>query len=164
MTEYTPTVGELRQAYVEASGASMAQESYYAEQVAEFERGIARIKAEAWDEGQSAHLGYEQDRSHPLTSKPVPVPVNPYRAGGWTVNWDEKVAARFDPGDYATPLATYLGGANDMRNRLLSDEAILRALNAEEPRVVTRNLADWSEQSVARMRRALTAAIGDDDE
>ena len=47
MTEYTPTVGELRQAYVEASGASMAQESYYAEQVAEFERGIARIKAEA---------------------------------------------------------------------------------------------------------------------
>lgn len=47
MSEYTPTVGELRQAYVEASGASMAQESYYAEQVAEFERGIARIKAEA---------------------------------------------------------------------------------------------------------------------
>ena len=47
MSGYTPTVGELRQAYVEASGASMAQESYYAEQVAEFERGIARIKAEA---------------------------------------------------------------------------------------------------------------------
>ena len=43
----TPTVGELLQAYVEASGASMAQESYYAEQVAEFERGIARIKADA---------------------------------------------------------------------------------------------------------------------
>ena len=51
MSEYTPTVGELRQAYVEASGASMAQESYYAEQQAEFERGLARIKAEAWDEG-----------------------------------------------------------------------------------------------------------------
>ena len=47
MTEYTPTVGEFRQAYVEASGASMAQESYYAEQVAEFERGLARIKADA---------------------------------------------------------------------------------------------------------------------
>ena len=47
MTDYVPTVGELRQAYVESSGASMAQESYYAEQVAEFERGIARIKAEA---------------------------------------------------------------------------------------------------------------------
>ena len=46
-SEYTPTVGELRQAYVEASGASMAQESYYAEQVAEFERGIARVKADA---------------------------------------------------------------------------------------------------------------------
>lgn len=52
----------------------------------------------------------------------------------------------------------------DAREALLSDEAILRALNAEEPRVVTRNLADWSEQSVARMRRALTAAIGGDDE
>ena len=54
MSDYVPTVGELRQAYVEASGASMAQESYYAEQVAEFERGIARIKAEAWDEGMDA--------------------------------------------------------------------------------------------------------------
>ena len=47
MSDYVPTVGELLQAYVEASGASMAQESYYAEQVAEFERCIARIKAEA---------------------------------------------------------------------------------------------------------------------
>ena len=47
MSDYVPTVGELLQAYVEASGASMAQESYYAEQVAEFERGIARIKADA---------------------------------------------------------------------------------------------------------------------
>ena len=46
-SDCVPTVGELRQAYVEASGASMAQESYYAEQVAEFERGLARIKAEA---------------------------------------------------------------------------------------------------------------------
>ena len=47
VSENVPTESELRQAYVEASGASMAQESYYAEQVAEFERGIARIKAEA---------------------------------------------------------------------------------------------------------------------
>ena len=55
MTEnYTPTESDLRQTYVEASGASMAQESYYAEQVEEFERGIARIKAEAWDEGYAA--------------------------------------------------------------------------------------------------------------
>ena len=54
MSDYVPTVGELLQAYVEASGASMAQESYYAEQVAEFERAIASIKAEAWDEGAQA--------------------------------------------------------------------------------------------------------------
>ena len=67
VSDYVPTVGELRQAYVEASGASMAQESYYAEQVAEFERGIARIKADAWDEGfragRNGHSPY----------------VNPYR-------------------------------------------------------------------------------------
>ena len=54
MSEHVPTVGELRQAYVEASGASMAQESSYAEQVAEFERGIARIKAEALREAADA--------------------------------------------------------------------------------------------------------------
>ena len=54
--------------------------------------------------------------------------------------------------------------AEVLTEKLTSDEAILRALNAEEPRVVTRNLADWSEQSVARMRRALTAAIGDGGE
>ena len=46
MSDYVPTVGELLQAYVEASGASMAQESYYAEQVAEFERGIAKVYAD----------------------------------------------------------------------------------------------------------------------
>ena len=47
MADYVPTVGDLRRAYTEAAGATPAQESYYAEQVAEFERGIARIKAEA---------------------------------------------------------------------------------------------------------------------
>lgn len=73
-------------------------------------------------------------------------------------DWDEKARARFDPGDYATPLATYLGGANDLRNHLLSDEAVLRALNAEEPRAATDNLADWGEESIARMRAALAAA------
>ena len=71
MSEYVPTVCELRQAYVEASGASMAQESYYAEQVAEFERGIARIKAEAWDEGMDAG-----QRAIILTEY---TPDNPYR-------------------------------------------------------------------------------------
>ena len=47
----TPTERDLRRAYTEAAGATPTQEPYYAEQVAEFERGIARIKAEAWDEG-----------------------------------------------------------------------------------------------------------------
>ena len=66
MSEYTPTVGELRQAYVEASGASMAQESYYAEQVAEFERGIARIKAAAWDEGYAVgQTDHDCDATNP---------------------------------------------------------------------------------------------------
>ena len=76
MTEnYTPTESDLRQAYVEASGASMAQESYYAEQVAEFERGIARIKAEAWDEGAQAGSA---DARAVNPGYPAPTP-NPYR-------------------------------------------------------------------------------------
>ena len=50
----TPTESDLRRAYTEAAGATPTQESYYAEQVAEFERGIARIKAAAWDEGYAA--------------------------------------------------------------------------------------------------------------
>lgn len=81
-SEYTPTVGELRQAYVEASGATVAQESYYAEQVAEFERGIARIKAEAWDEGFGAGDGYGYDGA--LFERGIAItepedPTNPYR-------------------------------------------------------------------------------------
>lgn len=75
MSDYVPTVGELRQAYVEASGATVAQESYYAEQVAEFERGIARIKAEAWDEGAQAGSA---DARAVNPGYPAPTP-NPYR-------------------------------------------------------------------------------------
>ena len=71
MSERVPTERDLRQAYVEAAGASMAQESYYAEQVAEFERGIARIKAEAWDEGYAA--GQTDDEFEA---------TNPYQGGG----------------------------------------------------------------------------------
>lgn len=72
MSEYTPTVGELRQAYVEASGASMAQESYYAEQLAEFERGIARVKAEAWDEGvaKGSEVGADAITLNPMHANP----------------------------------------------------------------------------------------------
>ena len=80
MSDYVPTVGELRQAYVEASGASMAQESYYAEQVAEFERGLARIKAEALREAllsdetveRAARALYETDREEYDGDKPWP--------------------------------------------------------------------------------------------
>ena len=50
----TPTESDLRRAYTEAAGATPTQESYYAEQVAEFERGIARIKAEAYADGMRA--------------------------------------------------------------------------------------------------------------
>ena len=80
MSDDLPTVGELLQAYVEASGASMAQESYYAEQVAEFERGIARIKAEALREAslsdetveRAARALYETDREEYDGDKPWP--------------------------------------------------------------------------------------------
>ena len=82
MSDYAPTVGELLQAYVEASGATVAQESYYAEQVAEFERGIARIKAEAWDEGFGAGDGYGYDGAlfeHGIAITEPEDPTNPYR-------------------------------------------------------------------------------------
>ena len=80
MADYTPTESDLRQAYVEASGASMAQESYYAEQVAEFERGIARIKAEALREAllsdetveRAARALYETDREEYDGDRPWP--------------------------------------------------------------------------------------------
>ena len=36
----TPTESDLRRAYTEAAGATPTQESYYAEQVAEFERAV----------------------------------------------------------------------------------------------------------------------------
>ena len=154
MSEYVPTVGELLQAYVEASGASMAQESYYAEQVAEFERGIARIKAEAWDEGYAVG---QADHDCDAT--------NPYREGGGTVNWDaqsDRAAIRYYS-DWCPDgiQEAHRRGARWQREALLSDETILRALNAEEPGVERDSLADWSEQSIARMRRALTAATGD---
>ena len=85
MSDHVPTVGELRQAYVEASGASMAQESYYAEQVAEFERGIARIKAEAWeallsDEAvERAALGIHASHDRGDWDEELPVVQDEYR-------------------------------------------------------------------------------------
>ena len=76
MSDHVPTVGELRQAYVEAAGATVAQESYYAEQVAEFERGIARIKADAWDEGCEAfEAAHRWDNAEPWQH----LTANPYR-------------------------------------------------------------------------------------
>lgn len=83
MSDYVPAVGDLRQAYVEAAGASMAQESYYAEQVAEFERGIARIKAEALREAllsdesveRAARALYETDREEYSGDEPWPTSI-----------------------------------------------------------------------------------------
>ena len=86
-------------------------------------------------------------------------------------DWDEKARARFDTGDYATPLAAYLGGANDLRNHLLSDESVERAA-----RVLCAAAGEnpdsnelWDEEPpwlsyADEARAALTAAIGDDDE
>ena len=168
MSDYVPTVGELLQAYVEASGASMAQESYYAEQVAEFERGIARIKAEAWDEGYEAAARY-----HDLDtefSEP-----NPYREGGGTVNWDaqsDRAAIRYYS-DWCPDgiQEAHRRGARWQRQALLSDEAVERAARAlcaaagENPD--SNEL--WDEEPpwlsyADEARAALTAAIGGDDE
>ena len=83
------------------------------------------------------------------------------------MNWDEKAAARFDPGDYATPLATYLGGVNDLRNHMLSSDSIERAalgIHASHDR------GDWDEELpvvqdeyLDMARAALAAALGEDE-
>lgn len=86
--------------------------------------------------------------------------------------WDRRAADA--AADYAAPRMrpvqtmsdhmadAFHDGARWQREALLSDETILRALNAEEPRAATDNLADWGEQSIARMRRALAAATGEE--
>ena len=86
MSEYVPTVGELRRAYVEASGATVAQESYYAEQVAEFERGIARIKADVQREAllsdesiEQAALGIHASHDRGDWDEELPVVQDEYR-------------------------------------------------------------------------------------
>lgn len=47
MSDYAPTVDELREAWLDATGASPAQETYYAEVRAEFDRVINRVEADA---------------------------------------------------------------------------------------------------------------------
>ena len=87
MSEYVPTESDLRQAYVEAAGATMPQESYYAEQVAEFERGIARIKAEALREAllsdeavERAALGIHASHDRGDWDEELPVVQDEYLA------------------------------------------------------------------------------------
>lgn len=148
MSDYVPTVGEFRQAYVEASGASMAQESYYAEQVAEFERGLARIKAEVWDEGYAAGQADDEFEA-----------ANPYREGGGTVNWDEQSdrAAIRHYSDWCPDgiQEAHRRGARWQREALLSDEAVERVADILE--------ALDGDDYLTVARAALTAAIGDDD-
>lgn len=44
--------------------------------------------------------------------------------------------------------------------REVTDEMVLVGLNAEEPRAATTDLSDWTDESQARMRRILEAALG----
>ena len=78
----TPTESDLRRAYTEAAGATPTQESYYAEQVAEFERGIARIRAEALlsDEAvERAALGIHASHDRGDWDEELPVVQDEYR-------------------------------------------------------------------------------------
>ena len=120
MSDDVPTESDLRQAYVEAAGATMPQESYYAEQVAEFECGIARIKAEAWDEGYAAGQADDEFEA-----------TNPYREGGGTVNWDaqsDRAAIRYYS-DWCPDgiQEAHRRGARWQREALLADDVIERA-------------------------------------
>ena len=88
------------------------------------------------------------------------------------MNWDERAEARFNPGDYATPLATYLGGVNDIRNHVLSDESVERAARSLFYGDIDTDLdVSWATahevvrtEYLAMARNALTAAIRGGDE
>ena len=44
---------------------------------------------------------------------------------------------------------------------VITDEYVLRFLNASNPRAATSNLGDWGDETVARTRAALEAAFGE---
>lgn len=63
MSDHTPTEDHLRNLYVAIIGGSAHTPSPYAE--AEFDRAIAKIKADAWQEGWDAGAGWPQDDTNP---------------------------------------------------------------------------------------------------
>lgn len=72
MSEYTPTEGQMLTAWLIASGASRMHGAQRERAHAEFDRFLARIKANAWDEGR-ASAGIM------LPTKPPQQPRNPHR-------------------------------------------------------------------------------------
>lgn len=66
MSDYTPSLSAVRNAYSNGSADRIPQQGADSE----FERFIAKIKAEAWEEGISAQQYYELDGT---------MTPNPYR-------------------------------------------------------------------------------------
>ena len=77
-SDYTPTTGDVRARYVRDHGA------HFVSDWAEFDRWLAEVKAQAWQEGQLALLEYMGVPLYPSkgdeTRNPKQ-PLNPYRQG-----------------------------------------------------------------------------------
>lgn len=88
MREYTPTMAQVRQFWASDGALQPAAKSYdFEESAAEFDRFIADVKADAWDEG--LQVGWEECQSpgpfvNDWWDSEAP---NPYRIERET--WDE---------------------------------------------------------------------------
>lgn len=84
MTDHTPTVAEMREYITRLQGTGGSLSRALSESVGEwFDRGIAQVKAEAWDEGRNAKpdysLGHDEEWCGGWEDCDCGVYTNPYR-------------------------------------------------------------------------------------
>ena len=87
MTDYTPTTEEVRDGWVEVQNAWWpgCPDNWDDLKAAEFDRWLAEVKAQAWDEGQLALLEYMRVPLYPSNGdepRNPKQPRNPYRQEG----------------------------------------------------------------------------------
>lgn len=91
MSEYTPTTEEVRASYL--SALTHNHPMNVGEVIAEFDRWLEQVKAEAWEEGKRSGLR-QSDWEHGDTPRQY-IAVNPYRQEQAEMNsdlaeaWDE---------------------------------------------------------------------------
>lgn len=168
MSTYTPDEFAVRGAYNYARGASADSDAGLD---AEFDRFIAKIKADAWDEGYEGAARYHDlDTEHAAP--------NPHRGGRAMSAWDERAyehAEGRSGGHFgALPEQLFEWGARWQREALLADDVIERAARALYAEDINESIdTPWpdydSPKNVGRplyeerARNALLAAIEGDE-